>query len=156
MLSAGAEELKQDKETYIEEFAQKMLMESFAPPCVIVDGKGDILYVHGRTGKYLEPAIGKASLNIITMAREGIRYELCSAVNNAVKQKKDITYKGLKVKINGGIQTINLTVKPFREPKTKRTVMLVIFEDVPVKQVETKKTTGTSKDAQSKRIDVLE
>lgn len=156
MLRAGADVPKQDRNVNIEELVHKVLIESIAPPCVIVDEKGDILYIHGRTGKYLELAIGKASLNIISMAQESIRHELYSAIHNAVKQKKDIICEGLKVKTNDDIQTINLTVKYFGEPKTKRIVLLIVFEDVPVKQAETKKAKGTLKGAQSKRIDVLE
>ena len=43
---------------------------------MLVNDKGDILYISGRTGKYLEPAAGKANWNIFAMAREGLRYEL--------------------------------------------------------------------------------
>jgi two-component system CheB/CheR fusion protein len=37
---------------------------------------GDILYISGRTGKYLEPAAGKANWNIHAMARTGLRHEM--------------------------------------------------------------------------------
>ena len=34
------------------------LLGYFAPPAVIVNEKGDVVYISGRTGKYLEPAAG--------------------------------------------------------------------------------------------------
>ena len=57
-----------------------MLLQSFAPASVVTNLKGDILYVHGDTGKYLRPAPGQASLNVVEMAREGLELELRTAV----------------------------------------------------------------------------
>ena len=54
---------------------------------MLTNDKGDILYISGRTGKYLEPAAGKANWNIFAMAREGLRYELGSAFQKALRQK---------------------------------------------------------------------
>ena len=51
---------------------------------------GDILYIHGRTGKYLEPASGRATLNIFEMARDGLRLDLRTALRRAVYGKKNI------------------------------------------------------------------
>jgi len=45
-------------------------LRHFAPPAVLVNYQGDILYICGRTGKYLEPAAGKVNWNIFAMARE--------------------------------------------------------------------------------------
>ncbi|MCI0724640.1 MAG: hypothetical protein L0338_37595 [Acidobacteria bacterium] len=59
--------------------AEKALLDKYAPPCapcVIINHKDDILYTHGRTGKYLELAPGSASLNVFEMAREGLRAQL--------------------------------------------------------------------------------
>ena len=62
----------------IGELTEKILLESYTPAAVIINQKGDILYIHGRTGKYLEPAQGKASMSIMEMAREDLRPEIGS------------------------------------------------------------------------------
>ncbi|KPQ42918.1 MAG: chemotaxis protein [Candidatus Methanoperedens nitroreducens] len=49
---------------------EKMLLDTYTPPCAIINEKGDILYIHGRTGKYLEPAPGNVRFNVVDMARE--------------------------------------------------------------------------------------
>ena len=67
--------------------ADQMLKARYAPPAVLVNEQGDIVYVSGRTGKYLEPAAGKANWNIIAMAREGLRYDLTSALQKVVRTK---------------------------------------------------------------------
>lgn len=130
----------------IDELARRVLLEKFAPPCVIVNEQGNILYFHGRTGKYLEPALGKASLNILEMAREGIQLELRSAIHTAISKKKDVAYEGLQVKINGSYQTINLVVKRIDNLKDKLGLLMVVFVDVvPTKKGEKPKNIPAQK-----------
>jgi two-component system CheB/CheR fusion protein len=93
---------------------------------VIINEKGDVLYIHGRTGKYLEPAPGEARMNIVEMAREGLRLELTTTVRKAMTEKKAIRRNGLRVKTNGEDQAIDLTVKPMAEQPGS---MLVVFEE---------------------------
>ena len=81
----------------LQSLADQLLLQHFSPPAVLVNDKGDILYISGRTGKYLEPAAGKANWNIFAMAREGLRFDLGSAFQKAIRQKEAITVKGLKV-----------------------------------------------------------
>ena len=71
----------------LQSLADQLVLERYAPPAVLVNDKGDILYVSGRTGKYLEPAAGKANWNIFAMAREGLRYELGNAFHKALGKK---------------------------------------------------------------------
>lgn len=114
----------------ISDIAERVLLESYAPPSVLINGRGDIIYIHGRTGKYLEPSSGKANMNIFAMLREGLRFVLASVIRKAISQKKDIILKGLKVKTNGVYQLINLTVKPLSQTESMRGLLMVIFEDV--------------------------
>ncbi len=109
---------------------EKMLLENYAPSCVIINEKDEILYFHGKTGKYLEPAPGKAGLKIVEMAREGLKHELNIAIRKAITQKKEVIFKDLNVKTNGSFQTVNLIVRPLVKPDMQG-LMMVIFEDVP-------------------------
>lgn len=120
---------KKADEDKIPQLAAERLLEEFAPPAVFINEAGDILFVSGRTGKYLEPAVGQANMNVLTMAREGLRFELASAVRKASTQKKDVFIKDIKVRTNGGFQTINLIVKPFTKPQDLQGVLMVLFED---------------------------
>jgi two-component system CheB/CheR fusion protein len=109
---------------------EKMLLDTYTPPCAIINEKGDILYIHGKTGKYLEPASGNFRSSIIDMARDGLRTELNIAIHRVVTQKKDVIFQNLNVKTNGAFQTIDLTVKPIKE-STMQGLIMVTFEDVP-------------------------
>ena len=109
---------------------QRALLDAYAPVSLVVNAGGDIVYVNGHTGKYLEPSSGKANLNVFAMAREGLRDELSMAIHDAVKRRSEIAFANVKVKTNGGYEPINLRVKPLEEPPTMRGMFLVIFEDL--------------------------
>ncbi|OEC88368.1 chemotaxis protein CheR [Methanobacterium sp. A39] len=112
------------------QIVEKIIIENYAPSLVITDKQGTINFIYGRVGKYLEPAQGSASLNILDMAREGIKFELSSAIDNAVSKGEEIEYTNLEVKTNGNFQPINLKVKPINKPESMKGLLMVIFEDI--------------------------
>ncbi len=124
-------EKKKPVEMGVAQLAEKTLLDHYAPPSAIINDRGDILYIHGRTGKYLEPAPGEAKWNIYDMVREGLKIEMPSAIRKATTQKKEVIYKGLTVKGNAGVtQTINLIVRPMIEASAPSGLMMVVFEDI--------------------------
>ena len=114
----------------LQTLADQLLLQHFSPPAVLVNDRGDILYISGRTGKYLEPAAGKTNWNIFAMAREGLRFDLGSAFQKAIRQKGAITAKGLKVGTNGGTQTVDITVQAIEEPEALRGMVMIVFTDM--------------------------
>jgi two-component system, chemotaxis family, CheB/CheR fusion protein len=118
----------------VRELTERVLLQQYAPPSAVVSERGDILYLHGRTGKYLEPAPGEAGLNILKMAREGLRPDLTTALHKAVVHKAPAHHPGLRVKTNGDFTIVNLTVRPVPsgpDADVAASVFLVVFEDVP-------------------------
>ena len=95
---------------------------------VLVTGRGDILHIAGRTGRYLEPAPGNVSANLLPMAREGLRRELTTALHRAVVRQEPVRYPGLQVRTNGDVATVDLTVRPAAGAPN---LFLVIFEERP-------------------------
>jgi two-component system CheB/CheR fusion protein len=72
-----------------------------------------VLYLHGRTGMYLEPAPGESGINnIVKMARDGLRRDLTTALHKTVRAKEAHSAKGLRVKTNGHYTLVNLSVCP--------------------------------------------
>ncbi|MDR3671294.1 MAG: chemotaxis protein CheB [Holophaga sp.] len=111
--------------------ADQVLLQQFAPPAVLVNEAGDILYISGRTGKYLEPAAGKANWNIYAMARDGLRMELAGALHRALRQDTAVAVSGLKVGTNGGTQMVALTVQQLAAPGPLQGLIMVVFRDLP-------------------------
>ena len=127
----------------IQSLADRLILQCYAPPTVLVNAKGDILYITGRTGKYLEPAAGKVNWNIFAMAREGLNYKLSNTFYKALRQKETVTYKNAVVKNEGGSQMVDITVNPLKEPEALRGMVMIVFTDVVTPIVlETINTTG--------------
>ena len=114
----------------IQVLADKLILQSYSPSTVLVNGKGDILYITGRTGKYLEPAAGKVNWNIFAMAREGLNYKLSNTFYKALGQKESVTYKNAVVINEGGSQMVDFTVNPLKEPEALRGMIMIVFTDV--------------------------
>ena len=108
-VAAAAPILKQP----LREITEQYILKECPTAGILVNNSGDILYLHGRTGMYLEPAPGEPGINnVLKMAREGLKGELTAALHKAVIDKETVRLKGLKVKTNGHFSKVKLTVKP--------------------------------------------
>jgi two-component system CheB/CheR fusion protein len=114
----------------LQSLADHLIQQRFSPPAVLTNNKGDILYINGKTGKYLEPSAGKANWNIFAMTREGLRFDLGSAFQKAVRQKEVVIVKGLKVGTGISAQSVDITVQTIDEPEALKGMVMVVFSDV--------------------------
>ena len=85
----GLKDVKPKKVGNITLLAEKKLIDLYAPPSVLINDLGEILFIHGRLGKYLEPSPGRARINIVEMANEEIKLQLNSAIQNAISTNED-------------------------------------------------------------------
>jgi two-component system CheB/CheR fusion protein len=115
----------------LQSLADKLVLDHYSSPAVLVNDQGNILYVSGRTGNYLEPAAGKANWNIFVMAREGLRYELTEAFQKVLRQQDSVVIKGLRIETNHGENFVNLTVQRLEEPEPLRGLVMIVFADAP-------------------------
>src|SRR5262249_30560481 len=98
------------KEPHVAMQIQRALLNRFTPASVVVNERGDILFIHGRTGMYLEPSPGEPRHNVLDMAREGLKIELPAALRECAKKGKDVVREDIRVKSNGDFVHVNLTV----------------------------------------------
>ena len=97
----------------LREIMEQTLLQQVAPTGALVNGQGDILYLHGRTGTFLEPAPGEAGVsNILKMAREGLRRGLTTALHKAAATKTPARSSGLRIITNGLVTLVDVTVSP--------------------------------------------
>jgi two-component system CheB/CheR fusion protein len=124
------EPLREEGEVKIPELTEKIFLDSYAPTFAVIDEKYRLVYVRGRTGRYLEIASGQPTWTILEMAREGLRTELTSAVYRAISEKRKIVHNGVRIKTNGDIQTVDLTVAPLNEPGLPPGLLMIVFQEV--------------------------
>lgn len=117
----------------LQEIAARTVLDHYAPVGALVNEHGNILYLLGRTGRYLEPTPGDASLNIFKMAREGLRGDLTVALHRSVSLHIVTRHNGLLVRNDATTTEVNLTVIPVPsriEDSMPRGLFLVILEEV--------------------------
>jgi len=114
----------------IQTLADQLLLQRFAPASVLINPDGDILYITGRTGKYLEPSAGKANMNIYAMAREGLQNELPGAIRKAKQSSEPVKLLNLKIGTNGGTQIVDLTLQLIEKPEAIKGNIIIVFADV--------------------------
>ena len=117
-------------ETRMTDMVKNSLLEEFAPPSVVVNDRGDIVYIQGHTGKFLEPAQGEPSNNIIEMAREGLKLQLPLLLKKAAGTLTEVRREKVRAKTNHHYSDVNIIVKPLLGSKASEGLFLVTFEEV--------------------------
>ncbi len=146
------------KEVNTLQLLKTILKHSNIPACIIIDDQADIIYIHGKTGRYLEPAEGETSINVLEMARPGHKVGLTNAIRRLATDRQETVIKNLQIKFNGGYTNVNLTVKPMPDFKTGlRGLMMVVFEEEEPAQAKTKeKIVHTKQNKKSEEVRKLE
>ncbi len=122
--------LKKVQQDNLAIITERLLLSNYAPACAIIDNKGDAVYFSGNTGKYLQPSPGEASLNIVDMARDGLKTKLRNIILKARKSQKIEVSANIKVKTDGYYQTIKLTSRPLSQSLNDNGYLMIIFEDI--------------------------
>lgn len=138
----------------IQQLADNLILQYCSAPTVLATDQGDVIYISGKTGKYLEPASGKANMNIFAMVREGIRYELGSAFSKALQQREPVTVRGSLVDAHNYTQTVDMMFMKIEEPEALRGIVMIVFKDVSLLPKVRRKKSGTLPD--SKQMEELE
>ncbi|MFZ4855987.1 MAG: chemotaxis protein CheB [Desulfuromonadaceae bacterium] len=114
----------------LQSLADSLILQHFSAPTVLVSDQGDILYISGRTGKYLEPAAGKANMNIFAMTREGLRYTLDSAFIQALRQSEPVIVRAALTESGKSTQSVDMTLMKVESPESSRVMVLISFQNV--------------------------
>jgi two-component system CheB/CheR fusion protein len=109
---------------------ERLLLDHYAPAWIIVNAQGEAMYFSPRTGRYLQPAAGLASMDVINMARKGLRLDLRTAIHTAVRKGQEVVREGIEVATDGEVQRINLIVRPVTDAGADPSLFLVVFQEV--------------------------
>jgi len=110
---------------------ERLLAVEFAPPAVLVNDRGEVVYVHGRTGRFLEPASGPAWNQLLEMALPGLRAPLSQALKEVTDGDSEHVSRQVQVQINGDFKPFRLEVRRIRIPTVLAGLSLVAFHPVP-------------------------
>ncbi len=141
-------------DTSLHRLTSRILLERFAPPAVIIDPQGHVLFVHGSTGRFLEPAPGRENTSILDMARPGLRLHLPPLIREATLRGEEVTRHGIEVKINGGETTVDVSIRPVKGKDPKAALFMITFEEVPAEVPPA--TEHGSRPATAQDVEILE
>jgi two-component system, chemotaxis family, CheB/CheR fusion protein len=108
--------------------ADRLLLARYTPPAVVINDHLEILQSRGRTGTFLELPTGKASLNLLKMARPGLLFELQGAIDEARKKGIEAKRQNISIEGNGDLKNVTVRVIPFKTPVNEQHNFLVVFE----------------------------
>ncbi|MBF0367802.1 MAG: PAS domain-containing protein [Oligoflexia bacterium] len=113
----------------IQMLADQLILQQYAPASVLANDKGDILYINGRTGKYLEPATGKVNWNILVMVRDELRAEFPAGFRKAIRQKEAVVLHKFRDEDGGKKQAVDVTIQSIERPDALKGLVLITFSD---------------------------
>ncbi len=124
----------------LRELTEKALLRKSAVAGVLVNERGDILYLHGRSGIYLELPSGETGVNnILKMAKDGLQHDLMISLRKAVTTKQSVQRPGLYIKNEEGFAVVNLAIHPVHSEAATASeplLYLVVLEEVPPMDLE--------------------
>lgn len=136
---------------------EQLVLNQHAPAALLVSAKGDVLYISGRTGKYLEPAVGKPNPNLFAMAREGVKNALNEAFYLALREHKVTTVRRIRIDRTSPAQYVDVVVQPLTEPVVLAGTVLIVFRDLAAPRLRKPRTQANGMKGENQRIeDVLQ
>jgi len=116
-------------ETTAQREADRIALSRYAPASVLVNAEWQVLQFRGDTSPYLKPPTGRATFNLMKMAREGLLLPLRTALNKAKHENRAVRSENIRVNQNGQTRTGSLDVVPLKNLKEK--CYLIFFHESP-------------------------
>jgi two-component system CheB/CheR fusion protein len=145
------------RENAAADLARRTLLQTFGPASVLTDLQGDILYVHGETGRFLRLAPGQPTHNVVDMATESLQMDVREALQKAASGDLSPFSREVLHKIDNDMQTVTLSVRAIAGPEPSRSLLLFSFQELdpsPARSPARRRKAGASSEAQ--RVQALE
>jgi two-component system CheB/CheR fusion protein len=129
----------------LQQEADRIVLKNHAPAGLVINGEMEILQFRGRTSAYVEPAPGRASLNLLKMARRGLTEELRKVINKALK-KGSARVMDVPFQHNGRSKSVNIFVERLNgDLPAEAANYLVLFEEIGSESPSVSRATRTSR-----------
>ena len=111
--------------------ADRLLLNRYVPAAVVINDRFEIVQIRGRANRYLELPSGKATLNLLKMAKSGLLFELQTVLEQARSGSSAVRKENVQFETNGGFESVTLEVMPFHAPLQSQQTFVVTFEEAP-------------------------
>jgi two-component system CheB/CheR fusion protein len=114
---------------HLQVLAQQLMLQRFAPACVLIDRKSQVLYASGPVDRYLQLPPGEPAVDLLAMARPGLRTKLRAAIQQATQNDRSVSIVGAHVRRDEGQCLVRVSVEPLRQPREAEGLLLVSFDE---------------------------
>ncbi len=108
--------------------AKEFILEKIAPPSIVVDNEGDMLFIQGKTGRFLESPSGEVSTNILRNAREGLRIPLTNGIRKCRQTGDEVISRGIKIQTETDPFLTDISIAPFPSDVTRQLYIISFHE----------------------------
>ncbi len=126
--SSGSKIISRKPETFQSDLEQ-VILHGFSPPTILVNSEGDILYITGKTGTYLEPTSGKANWNIFVMAKDGLREHLPSAFRRTILTGEKVFLENIRISRPDSRTLVSVVIQKLQKPDSLNGLIILVFSD---------------------------
>ena len=114
----------------LRQVVENHMLDRHAPPHVVVNREGDIVFYSARTGKYFEAPVGIPNRQLLQMARRGLRFDLRSALSGAVANDHAVRIDGVDFENGeGNVQRVSIVVEPLRNGSGEHLYCVILFDE---------------------------
>jgi two-component system CheB/CheR fusion protein len=117
------------KAANVKEFIEKIVLDEYAPACVLVNEKFDVVYSQGPTDRYLFYPKGEPSSNILKIVSEPLRLRLPTPINKAIAQGEASVLTGVRLKLGDRLKPVDVAIRPLRMPSDDQRLVLLVFHE---------------------------
>lgn len=126
---AGAGAQTAESESAMQAEADRIVLANYSPAGVIVNDNLNVVHFRGRTSRYLEPAQGKATLNLLRMAKPGLGAVLQTAINGVRKSGRPVKRKHIPLQFDGEAGFVTIEVFPILQAAEGRCFLTTFQEE---------------------------
>ena len=134
-----------------------VLVSEFMPASVVIDYHMEIIQFRGTTDLFLTHPKGKATFNILKMARPEIAFELRNAISKVIKTKHRIRKSGIELKINSAVRIISFEIVPLKIEWNEPLLLILFTEheqsEIYSRLVNSRKNNSPAKDRRIKKLE---
>ncbi|MFC0407708.1 CheR family methyltransferase [Roseomonas elaeocarpi] len=105
------------------------IAERYAPAYAVVNERFEVLHFSPKAGRYIHPAAGAASLNLLALVNADLRLDLGAALSRALTEEREVEAVGLFMREAGGRIPVDLTVEPVPEGEGTPRTFVVLFRE---------------------------
>jgi two-component system CheB/CheR fusion protein len=116
---------------------ERMLLDDYTPPSAVVNERGDVIFLGGRIGQYLQPPAGTLITNLLDVVRGTLRVEVLAALHAATRTQRKVVRDNVPFEMEEGVRHLRLTVRPVAGLERGAGLYAVVLQErAPVEEAE--------------------